>query len=365
MQDLSLIIYSDWKHCEVFKMKEFSIGGICGLEKPKFKRISEAIPVINFDEGVDVYFDLNTIISALKTSKTFLSKLPFSEDAEADIISSVLGILLHWKKFFYGRTNVRYFFIQNDFEICGLAEQPTMKTYLVPYVNDMGLDRYKQMVYYWSEAIKKIEIILKYVPGSYFIRCDRFDSYVVPNLITTNDRNRIIITGNPFFTSYVYMDKTHILYTKYNYASKCPNQLDDPLMIVQSISKIDEDIMETFIKNKVFYNLLSSIIGDRDRNIIGLTQMGLSSFAIDLLRAVERHEIPENPSSIESVLPAIKPTFHKYLRQVYPLVDIESHTKMVTPSMIEKMKTTIVDMYDVDAFAKLSVNDFCLMDLIR
>ena len=274
-------------------------------------------------------------------------------------------ILQHWKKFCSKFNDVRYFFIYNDFEMGALAEQDVMKSYLVPYVNKMSGERYKQLVYYWNEAIKRVEIILKYVPSSYFIRCDRFDSYVIPDLMWDYEhtgRERVIITGNPFFTNYVYMKNTHVIYSRYGKSGM--HQLTEPAMIVQAVSKIDEEIMVTFIRNRVFYNLLSSIIGNFDRGIIGLTQLGLSSFATDLLRAVERHEIPENPSSIESVLPVVKETFHSYLRQVYPLVDIPSHSKLIKPSMIEKVKSSMVDLYDIDGLSKLSVDGLNLIELL-
>jgi hypothetical protein len=250
-------------------------------------------------------------------------------------------------------------------QISALAEKDAIKNYLTPFVKKMDGERYKQFVYYWNEAIKRIEIILKYVPSAYFVRCDKFDSYVVPNLMWDyehTNRHRVIVTSNPFFTNYVYMKNAHILYSRYN--GYKINQLFEPAMIVQAVSKIDEDVMTTFIKNRVFYNILSEIIGDFDRGIIGLTQLGLSTFAADLLRAVERHEVPENPSSIESVLPVIKPTFHDYLRRAYPLVDIPSHTNMIKPSMIEKVKSNLVDLYDIDGLSQINVEGMNLLELL-
>lgn len=342
------------------------IGCITGLLKPKFRVISTALgEEFNPTEGVDFFFDLNSIVTALANSNKFLSKLPFSEGCEMDIISNTLGILLHWKKFARNLTDVRYFIIVNDMQISALAEKDAIKNYLTPFVKKMDGERYKQFVYYWNEAIKRIEIILKYVPSAYFVRCDKFDSYVVPNLMWDyehTNRHRVIVTSNPFFTNYVYMKNAHILYSRYN--GYKINQLFEPAMIVQAVSKIDEDVMTTFIKNRVFYNILSEIIGDFDRGIIGLTQLGLSTFAADLLRAVERHEVPENPSSIESVLPVIKPTFHDYLRRAYPLVDIPSHTNMIKPSMIEKVKSNLVDLYDIDSLYKINIDGLNLLELL-
>lgn len=349
-------------------MKEYSIGPLTGSLKPKFKRISIALGEdFNPEHGVDFFFDLNTLVSSLMTSQKFLLKLPFADEdvVVKDMIESILSILHHWKIYARNIKDKRFFFLFNDFEICAMAEQPVMKSYLSPYVNKISNEKYNQLRYFWNEAIKMIEIILKYVPQSYFIRCDRFDSYVIPQLMWKYDekeRHRVIVTGNAFFTNYVYLKNTHVIYSRYG--KNGMNQLDDPLMIVQAISKIDEDVMSAFITNKVFYNLLSAIIGNFDRGIIGLTQLGLSSFAIDLLRAIEKYEIPNNPSSIESVLPVVKPTFHKYLKQVYPLVDIESHAALVTPSMLEKVKSTMIDLYDIDSLSKIQFDGFNLLELL-
>ena len=347
-------------------MKDFDMGPLFGMLKPKFRVISTALgEEFNPPEGVDFFFDLNSIVTALANSNKFLTKLPFSDGCEMDIISNTLGILLHWKKFARNLADVRFFIIVNDMEISALAEKDAIKNYLTPFVKKMAGEKYKQFVYYWNEAIKRVEIILKYVPSAYFVKCDKFDSYVIPNIMWDyehTNRHRVIVTSNPFFTNYVYMKNAHIIYSRYN--GYKINQLFEPAMIVQAVSKIDEDVMTTFIRNRVFYNILSEIIGDFDRGIIGLTQLGMSTFAADLLRAVERHEVPENPSSIESVLPVIKPTFHDYLRRAYPLVDIPSHSNMIKPSMIEKVKSNLVDLYDIDGLSQINVEGMNLLELL-
>ena len=145
---------------------------------------------------------------------------------------------------------------------------------------------------------------------------------------------------------------------------KFKHQIVEPFIINQTVSKIDDTIMETFIQNKVFYGLLNAVIGDYDRGLIGITQMGITSFAADLLRSVERSEIPSNPKNIESVLPIIQPGYHDYLRKAYPLVDIESHSKLIPQSMIEKVKSNMIDLFDIDGLSSLSVDGLNLMELL-
>ena len=140
--------------------------------------------------------------------------------------------------------------------------------------------------------------------------------------------------------------------------------MSEPDMIVKSISKINDDIMTTFIKNKVFYSLLLILIGDFNRGLIGISQLGISTFANELLRAVERGEIPTDPKSIESVLPIILPELHDSMRKEYKLISIEEHTQLIPKSLVEKVRSDMVDMYDIDGLSKLKVEDFNLIELL-
>ena len=346
--------------------KAYSIGPITGIVKPRYKVLSTILGEdFNPKHGLDVYIDLNTLVSALASSQKFQNSLPFSENVEIDIISGILMILKHWKDFTKKWEDVRIIMFVNDFEMVATAEYDTLNSYLFPYVNKFRQDRYKQFVYYWTEAIKKVEVILKYVPHSYIIRCTRFDSYVIPNILddyTKNNRQRIVISGNVFMTNYLGMKNTKMIYSKYKHTGMC--QMADPNMIVQSVTKIDDDIMSTFIKNKVFYNMLLTIVGDFDRGIIGLTHVGLTSFATDLLRSVEKREIPEDPRSIESVLAAVDEAFHDYLKKSYPLVDIDTHSMLVPKSQLEKVKAKMIDLYDIDGLRSLSIDGLNLLELL-
>lgn len=344
-------------------MKAYSIGPIAGVcLKPRYSAISTFLGEdFNPINGFDIFLDLNSLVSALSGSKNFLQSLPFSENVEADIIANVLSVLKHWKDFGRKYEDVRIFMIVNDFEMGGLPEQDIIKSYLVPYLNKFDQERFAQFNYYWTEAMKKIEIILKYVPKSYLIRCNRLDSYIIPNIVddySKNGRFRFIVTSIPLMTMYMLEPNTKVEYSKYKH------QMIDPLMIVQSISNINHEIMATFVQNKVFYALLNMVVGDSDRGLIGITQLGISTFANDLMRAVERSEVPKDPKTIEAILPIINPGFHDYLRKGFPLVDIDSHTKLIPQSMIEKIKSNMIDLYDIDGLRGISVDGFNLIELI-
>lgn len=347
-------------------MKAYPAGPLSGMLKPRYKVINALVGPIDPSVDVDIFIDLNTFIDNTASSTKFLSSLPFSSNVEIDLIETTLMILKHWKGFTRGWNNMsRIFLIMNDFEMSpDMAEHSKLKSYMLPRTNKFNNDRYNQLKYYWEEAIKKLDVIFKYLPNMYFIHCNKLDSYIIPNIIPPSTRNtiRLVVSSSSLMTNYTYMPQSKVIYTRYR--STGMYQLSDPLMIVQSITHIDDDIMNAFTHNKVFYNLLNSIIGDKDRGIMGLTRMGITGFASDLMRSVERREIPQNPMTINSVLPVIDQQYHDYLKNNYPLVDIEEHKALIPESLKTEIQTNMVDLYDLDALRSCSVGGLTLMELL-
>lgn len=345
---------------------EYTLGRLCAVVKPKYRVISTILgESFNPQKGLDVFVDLNSVVDSSTSSQKYMNAMAFSSDVAQDMIASILMILKHWKDYCRKYDNVRIFMIINDFEMDKMFEQEQLKSYMLPHMNKYANERFNQLKYYWVESLNRIEVIMKYIPGSYLIRCKKCDSYIIPNILEnyeTSGRRRIVVSGSSLMTNYHYMPNTNIIYSRYRYTGM--SQLSDPLMIVQSLAKIDEPIMETFTKNKVFYNLLNAIVGDKQRGLIGLTQLGITGFAETLLRAVEKRDIPENPLTIDSVLPVIKNDYHDYLKQVYPLIDIDDHSKMIPQSHITEIKSNMIDLYDIDGLKSITVQDLNLLELL-
>ena len=344
---------------------DYTLGRLCAVIKPKYKVISTILGEdFRPTNGLDIFLDLNSVVEATLSSQKYLSSMMFASDVEEDMVSSILYIVKHWKDFSRKyETDIRIFLMVNSFEDSEMYEHSQLKSYLVPIKHKYANERLNQLMYYWRDSLKKIKNVMNYIPGCYLIQSDKCDSYVIPNLLDDyTSRQRIVVSGSSLFTNYHYMNNTKIIYSRYRVTGMA--QLSDPIMIVQALSKIDEPIVETFAKNKVFYNLLSAIIGDKNRGMIGLTQLGITGFAETLLRAVEKRDIPENPQSLDSVLPVINTDYHEYLKQVYPLIDIELHSNMIPSSYITELKSNLVDKYEIDKLRGITVKDLNLLELL-
>lgn len=350
------------------QQRQVGSGPASGILKPRYRVISNLLGD-TFDPvgGLDIFLDLNTFVGQLSTYSKYLQSLPFSNNAEADLVGTILMIVKHWKDFARKWEGSRVFLIFNEFEMRkDMPEQQLLKSYMYPHMNKFKNDKYSQLVYYVTEALNKVQIVLNYVPGSYLIRCNTLDSFVIPNVIddySKNKRVRLVVSGNSLMTNYVYMPRTKVIYTKFRHTGTV--QMSDPLDIVQSLTKIDDpDTMKTFTMNRVFYNLLNAIIGDFDRGICGITQCGISCFAVDLLRAVERNKIPKDPKSCESVMGVVDERYEEYLTKTYPLVDIQQHSDLIPQSSIAKLKSTMIDQYDIDGLCSLTVEGLNLAELL-
>jgi hypothetical protein len=347
---------------------KYSMGRLSGSLKVKYKTINAILGEEFLDEwngGFDVFIDLDTLFTAAAGSKKYMTELPFSEGVESDMAETILTTLLHWKNYMRRRENSRIFLICKKFELMCAPEREIQKTYLVPWQNKYNEDRYKQITYYWNECLKIIEKILNFVPNSYLIHCQRMDAYIVPEVIrsiTETPRRRIIVSGSPLYTQYMFEPDTKVIYTRYIHTGI--QQLADPIMITQAITHINEEVMAEFCKSSVFYAVLNAIIGDFNRGLIGVVNAGISKLSTDILRGVERREIPINPKSVDSVLRVIPPTMHDYIKKSFTLIDIQSHLNLVSPSLRHKVQEKMVDKYDIDSLSQLSVKGLNLIELL-
>lgn len=350
------------------KNRIYSSGILSGTVKPKYLIIKSLLgDEYDTSRGVDIFIDLNTFIGAMLSSRNYLTSLPFNENAEADIVSSLVHIALHWKNFSRQWEDVKIYMVMNDYvdnPLC--CEQKIIKSYLHPYKNTINGSRYDNVRYYITEAVNITQKVFNFIPNLYLVKCKDFDSLVFPNVIKgyeVNNRKRIIVTGNNLFTGYMYETNCRVIYSKCRHNGI--TQVYDPVMIAKSISKIDDEIVETFTKNKVFYNLLNVIVGDFDRGILGMNGIGISRVAAELARSIEKGAIPLEPKSFNSVLPVIDQTFHSYVTTAYPLVDLKTHSNMVKQSSIETIKTEqLIDNIDIDGLRQFSIDGVNLLELL-
>ena len=347
--------------------KPYSSGILTGMIKPKYLIIKNLLgDEFDYSHGVDIFIDLNTFITSMMTSRNYLASLPFNDNAQADIVSSFIHTALHWKNFSRQWDDVKIYMIMNDYDAGECCEHKLIKSYLHQYKNNISGDRYAQLKYYLTEAISLTQKVLNFIPNIYLIKCSEFDSLVFPSVIKgyeVNHRKRIIVTGNNLFTGYMFETNCRVIYSKCRHTGV--SQVYDPIMITKSISKIDDDIMSVFTKNKVFYNMLNVIIGDFDRCLIGMNGIGISRFAADLIRSLEKGDIPSDPKSYNSIMSAIDPNFHSYVQTAYPLVDLKTHSDMVKQSSIEKIKSEqMIDNIDIDGLREFSIDGVNLLELI-
>jgi hypothetical protein len=350
-----------------YQPKNYPSGRLSGMVKPKYLIIKGLLgDEYDTSHGVDIFIDLNTFIGSMLSSRNYLGALPFNENAIGDIVSSFVQIALHWKNFSRQWNDVKIYLIMNDYETTECCEHQQLKSYLHPYRDKINGGRYDSFRYYLTEAINLTQKVFRFIPNLYLIKCKDFDSLVFPSVIKgydLNNRKRIIVTGNNLFTGYMFESNCRVIFSKCRHTGI--SQVYDPIMITKSISQIDDDVMDVFVKNKVFYNLLNCIVGDFDRGILGMNGIRTTRIATEIIRGYEKGDIPQNPKSCESLLSVVDEMYHSYIRQVYPLIDLKTHGDMVKQSSIETIKSEqMIDNIDIDGLREFSIDGINLLELL-
>ena len=172
-------------------MYQYSIGPLTGQLKPKYKVISMALGETFMPSayGVDIYIDLNSLLTTMASSRKFMNSLPFATNVQTDIVSGILQTFKHWKDYARKWHTVKIYMIVNDFNFERLNEHDVLKSYMLPFKHKFEHENMSQLSYYWNESINMVKTVLDYIPSGYLIKCNEFDSFVLPNILSDNKKN--------------------------------------------------------------------------------------------------------------------------------------------------------------------------------
>jgi len=138
--------------------------------------------------------------------------------------------------------------------------------------------QYKSIGQLMSEiVIPEIELILSYIKDCYFIKTKRFDSSVVPLIVSKFDTSskNVIITSDVFDTLYLYKKEFVTIYIKRRFGSlKVFSDVDST---IQSIVTDTDPFELTIFRSELYYKLLLSIKGSKIRNIKSAKGFGYGS----------------------------------------------------------------------------------------
>lgn len=266
--------------------------------------------ILKPNDKVNVFINMETVFKHLSMIPELEKKLVLQRDFEEILISNILNLAGHYKRFFKDNnldTNV--YLYQTDFESDEFNQfkynDEFRSYYLVKYNSNPKF-------VYLTDALKEsilpnVKTYCEFIPNIYYISAKNIEGSLVPYIISKEDPSRMnLIIGGEFY------DTQYSLIPKFidHYIHKGPgyNMVTcTPIEHIKGITrKSTEEItpMMKFYDHYNFYCALLSVLGDRTRSIDSMNGIGPKVLQKYLENGMQRNEIQlsiNNPNIIGDI----------------------------------------------------------------
>lgn len=261
-------------------------------------------------DKINVFINLETVFKHLSMIPDLEKKLVLQRDFETILVSNILNLAGHYKRFFVGNNlDTRVYLYHTDFKSSEFPQykyNEDFRTYYLVKYND------NPKFVFLTDALKRsilpdVKVYCEFIPRVYYISSKDIEGSLVPYIIASEDttRKNLIIGGEFYDTQYSLIPNfiNHYIHKGPGYSSVC-SSVDEYIL---DMTKKPKDEMREFITTFSSYSTycsLLSVIGDRQRSIDGLTGIGPKTLEKLILGGIEQNIIQmstTNPSMIGDI----------------------------------------------------------------
>ena len=281
--------------------------------KLRYVDYDESLTKLNIlkpNDKVNVFINMETVFKHLSMIPELEKKLVLQRDFEEILISNILNLAGHYKRFFKeNNLDTRVYLYHTDFDSCEFNQykynDEFRSYYLVKYNSNPKF-------VYLTDALKdsilpNVKIYCEFIPDIYYISAKNIEGSLVPYIISKEDPSRInLIIGGEFYETQYSLIPNFIDH----YIHKGPGYnlvTDSPIEHIKGITrKTEEEIspMMKFYNQYNFYCTLLSVLGDRTRSIDGMSGIGPKVLQRYLENGIQKNEIQlsiNNPNIIGDI----------------------------------------------------------------
>lgn len=347
----------------------FDPFSVCfNILKMRYKDYDESITSQNFlspSDKVNVFINLETVFKHLSMIPDLEKKLILQRDFHEILVSNILNLIAHYKRFFVNnRLDTKVYIYNTDLlsdEFNQYKYNEDFRTYyLVKYNSNPKFlvltDALK------GDILPDVKLYCEFIPNVYYISAHNIEGSLVPYIIAkqTPERKNLIIGGELYDTQYSLLPNFLNHYIRKTFGV---NTVECTVPgYIKDITKKDEDdvkkISEIFHSYSTYCSLIS-VLGDRIRSIDGITGVGPITLCKELNRGIEQHVITEdsiNPVMIGDILHDndLKKEFinNFYCSSILAMYD------ELTASQKLSVTSQIVDRIDINSIQLLNKTKF-------
>lgn len=278
--------------------------------KLKYKDYDESLTSKDFlvpTDKVNVFINLETVYKHLSMIQDLEKKIVIQRDFNEIMISNILNLAAHYKRFFVGNgLDTRVYLYNTDFnseEFNQMKYNEDFRSYFLVKYNSNP--RYVLLTERLTgEILPNVKTYCEFIPNVYYVSSKNIEGSLVPYVIAQSDttRKNLIIGGEFYDSQYSFIDNfvNHYIYRHFN-TNVVYSDVNGYLSNVMKKTKTDVEDVKPSFDTYSRYCTLMSVLGNRLRSIDSITGVGPVTLQKHLENAMVNQIIQKETTSPEII----------------------------------------------------------------
>lgn len=317
-------------------------------------------------DKVNVFINLETAYKNISMILDLERKIINQRDFDKIIISEILNLAGHYKKFFVNNgLDTKVYIYSTDFTSTEFHQFKYNEDYRSYYLNKFN-DNPKIMLFterMCDNIIPRVKVFCDFIPNVYFITAKNIEGSLVPYIISKMDpsRRNLIVGGEVYDTQYSTIPNfINHYFCRKNKVRAVASDVSSYIKILGN--NLDNDELQIEKKMYSYYPLytsLISVLGNKDRSIYKINGVGVKTLTKYIYTAIKEHLITDDTISPE-MLGSI---FHdedmkdEFINNYY-CSNIINMCDELSEAEIRSVYNQITDRLDINAIQRINNTKF-------
>lgn len=325
------------------------------------KHIKSNLCKLENEENINVFINFESVLKNLYLQQGLTNSINFYKmNVVIELESAVLNLMAHYRMYFKKeKCEPKVYFYYTDIDMTEQQMFVYNKDYRTYYHNKYIQDpKFNKMGKLLKNIIiEELSLIISYIPGCYFIKTKRFDSSIVPYIVSTfSDNKNVIISGDIFDTLYMFDPNFFTIYINRRFQHlKVTSDIPDT---VQSIIKNESSFDLNIFNSEMYYRLLLSIKGNKIRNIKSAKGFGYGKLISTIKKGIDNSIVLKDFESIDSIIELFPSEYREDIKVAFQCTSIYTQYELLNEADIESVKHQIVDKFDISSLEALNNKRF-------
>jgi len=349
-------------------MNEFDSFSVCfNVMKIKYAMYDQSLDSLNFlnpTDSVNVFINLESVLRLLSGIKDVDRKVYSCNDFNENIISNIVNLAAHYRKFFRGNNlDTRVYLYMTDLRSTEFNEDEYNSDfrsyYSVKYSrNPKYMDMGEKLT---NVIIPQAKEICNYIKGVYLITTNGFDSSLVPLIIGSKDpsRKNLVISGEYTDTQYSLIPNYVCHYLRRSpikSTTTCDLKGHLSALLNKANGEYNEEL--NLYSNKSFYMLLFSVIGDMYRSVEKIPNVGNITLVKWLTQGLKENKITLNTTNIQTISEVFPEEIRVDVCNNFKCLDMETMFQKLTVEQLNSIDLQLIDKFDHNGLLQLNSTRF-------